>query len=114
LRTLTTDTPSLRLLADETANFLNGLAYLLDGLALLVDASARTPARNRNVPPTIPDRLPAVFNGGRAFVTIGAVELLWVTTAWPSGATAIVFVTIGSCCCHRKAIWLTVPPLHSR
>jgi uncharacterized membrane protein YccC len=27
-------------------------------------------------------------------VTIGAVELLWVATAWPSGALAIVFVAI--------------------
>jgi uncharacterized membrane protein YccC len=46
------------------------------------------------VPPGVADWLPAVVNGVRAFVTIGAVELLWVATAWPNGASAIVFVTI--------------------
>jgi uncharacterized membrane protein YccC len=33
-------------------------------------------------------------NGLRAFVTIGAVELFWVVTAWPNGAQAIVFAAI--------------------
>ena len=94
LRTLKTDTPSRRLLADETAKVLNGIACVLDGLALLVDAPGRTPAENRNVLPGVADWLPAVVNGVRAFVTIGAVELLWVATAWPSGALAIVFVAI--------------------
>ena len=51
-------------------------------------------AGHRNVPPGVADWLPAVVNGVRAFVTIGAVELLWVATAWPSGGSAIVFVTI--------------------
>jgi uncharacterized membrane protein YccC len=94
LLALKTDTPSQRLLADEAAEVLNGIACVLDGLALLVDASDRTPARNRNASPGVADWLPAVVNGVRAFVTIGAVELLWVATAWPSGGTAIVFVTI--------------------
>jgi uncharacterized membrane protein YccC len=94
LLTLTTDTPSRRLLADETAKVLNGMACVFDGLALLVNVPGRTRADNRNVPPTIPDWLPAALNGTRAFVTIGAVELLWVATAWPNGALAIVFVTI--------------------
>ena len=91
---LKTDTPSRRLLADETAKVLNGIACVLDGLALLVDAPGRTPAENRNVLPGVADWLPAVVNGVRAFVTIGAVELLWVATAWPNGGSAIVFVTI--------------------
>jgi uncharacterized membrane protein YccC len=33
-------------------------------------------------------------NSARVFVTIGAVELLWVATAWPSGALAILFAAI--------------------
>ena len=94
LLTLKTDTPSRRLLADETAKVLNGIACVLDGLALLVDAPGRTPAGYRNVLPGVADWLPAVVNGVRAFVTIGAVELLWVATAWPNGGSAIVFVTI--------------------
>jgi uncharacterized membrane protein YccC len=91
---LKTDTPSRRLLTDETAKVLNGIACVLDGLALLVDAPGRTPAENRNVLPGVADWLPAVVNGVRACVTIGAVELLWVATAWPNGGSAIVFVTI--------------------
>jgi uncharacterized membrane protein YccC len=68
-------------------------------VALLVDAPGRTraayrPAGYRDVTPGVADWLPAVVNGARAFVTIGAVELLWVATAWPNGAAAIVFVTI--------------------
>ena len=94
LRTLTADTPSLRLLADETAKVLNGMRCALDGLALLVDASGRALVAHRNVRPTVPDWLPALVNGARAFITIGSVELLWVATAWPSGALAIVFVAI--------------------
>jgi hypothetical protein len=42
----------------------------------------------------VPDWAPAFVNAGRAFVAIGAVELFWVVTAWPSGALAIVFVAI--------------------
>jgi uncharacterized membrane protein YccC len=94
LLTLTTDTPSLRLLADEAAKVLNGIASMLDGLALLVDAPGRTHAGNREVPPGVADWLPAVVNGARAFVTIGAVELLWVVTAWPNGASAMVLAAI--------------------
>ena len=43
---------------------------------------------------SVPDWLPALVNAARAFVTIGAVELFWVVTAWPNGASAMVFVTI--------------------
>jgi uncharacterized membrane protein YccC len=86
-------TPSLRLLADETAKALDGLVHVLDALALLVDAPGRPPA-GRRFRLTLPDWLPALVNAARAFVTIAAVELLWVVTAWPSGALAIVFAAI--------------------
>ena len=42
----------------------------------------------------VPDWLPLFVNAGRAFVTIGAVELFWVATAWPNGALAIVFTAM--------------------
>ena len=42
----------------------------------------------------MPDWLPALVNAARAFVAIGAVELFWVVTAWPNGASAMVFVAI--------------------
>jgi hypothetical protein len=115
LLTLPADTPSLRLLVDETAKVLNGMACVLDELALLAGAPGRTQVGYTNVPPGVADWLPAIINGARASVTIGAVELLWVATAWPSGTSAIVFVTIAlPCCCHREAIWPTSAPWLSR
>jgi len=94
LLAVTTDAPACRLFVDETANVLSGMARVLDGLGLLVDAPRRRPTGTRNVSPTIPDWLPAAVNAIRAFVAIGAVELLWVATAWPNGGLAVVFVTI--------------------
>jgi uncharacterized membrane protein YccC len=94
LRALPTGTPSLRLLADETAKVLAGIMHALDGLALLVDAPGGPLPGHRGFQLNVPDWLPAFVNAGRTFVTIGAVELLWVVTAWPGGAFAIVFVAI--------------------
>jgi uncharacterized membrane protein YccC len=94
LLTLTADTPSRRLLVDETARVLNGITRVLDVLALLAGSPGRTQAGYRDVTPGVADWLPSVVNGVRAFVMIGAVEFLWVATAWPNGGSAIVFVTI--------------------
>jgi uncharacterized membrane protein YccC len=87
-------TPSLRLLADQTAKVLAGMAQALDGLALLADGPVRPSARGLGVRLYVPDWLPALVNAGRAFVAIGAVELFWVVTAWPSGAFAIIFAAV--------------------
>jgi uncharacterized membrane protein YccC len=88
-------TPSLRLLADETAKVLAGISRALNGLALLVGDSARPAPRRGGVLPCVPDWLPPLVIAGRVFLAIGAVELFWVVTAWPNGARAIVFATIG-------------------
>jgi uncharacterized membrane protein YccC len=87
-------TPSLRLLADQTARVLAGLSCVLEGLALLVGDPAHSRARGRFVGLNIPDWLPAFVNAGRAFVTIGVVEVFWIVTAWPNGALAITFAAI--------------------
>jgi uncharacterized membrane protein YccC len=94
LLALPAGTPSLRLLADETAKVLAGILRALDGLALLDDHPSRPPPGRRGFWPTVPDWLPALVNAARAFVMIGVAELFWVATAWPNGATAIVFVTV--------------------
>lgn len=91
---LPASTPSRRLLLDQTAKLLDGMSQLFDGLALLVDDPARPRPRRRGARLRIPDWLPAGVNAGRAFVSIGAVELFWVLSAWPSGATAITFAAI--------------------
>jgi uncharacterized membrane protein YccC len=88
-------TPSLRLLADQTAELLGGISPALNGLALLVADPARPVARSRGVRRLrIPDWLPPFVNAGRTFVAIGAAELFWIVTAWPNGAGAITFATI--------------------
>src|SRR5215469_7888784 len=88
------DTPSLRLLADETARMLAGMLHVLDGLALLVDAPEQRPPISRSARPSVPDWLPALVNAVRAFVMISVAALFWVVTAWPSGALAMEFVAI--------------------
>jgi uncharacterized membrane protein YccC len=94
LLALPTGTPSLRLLADETAKVLSGMLHVPDGLALLVDAPEQPASDNRGFRLTVPDWAPALVNGARAFVVIGAVEFFWVVTAWPNGASAVVFAAI--------------------
>jgi uncharacterized membrane protein YccC len=91
---LPAETPSLRLLADETAKLLAGMLHVLDGLALLLDVPHHPSLGARGFRLGEPDWLPALVNGARAFLAIGAVELFWVVTAWPNGASAIVFVAI--------------------
>jgi uncharacterized membrane protein YccC len=91
---LAADTPSLRLLADETAKLLTGIMHVLDGLALLVDAPFHPSVGARGFRLSEPDWLPALINAARTSLAIGAVELFWVATAWPNGASAIVFVAV--------------------
>ncbi|MGE0257252.1 MAG: FUSC family protein [Alphaproteobacteria bacterium] len=95
LAALPASTPSLRLLADQTAEVLAGVSRALNGLALLVGEPASS-IRARGIRrPRVPDWLPALVNAGRAFAVIGAAELFWIVTAWPSGALAIVFAALG-------------------
>jgi uncharacterized membrane protein YccC len=94
LMVLPTETPSLRLLADETAKVLAGIMHVLDGLALLVDAPHRPSPGARDFRLSEPDWLPALVNAARAFLAIGAAELFWVATAWPNGGSTIVFAAV--------------------
>jgi uncharacterized membrane protein YccC len=94
LHALSAGTPSLRLLADETAKVLVGILHVLDALALLVDAPGQPLPSRHGFRLSVPDWLPAYVNGARAFVTIGAVELFWIVSAWPNGALAIAFTAI--------------------
>jgi uncharacterized membrane protein YccC len=94
LMALPTSTPSLRLLADETAKALDGILHVLDGLALLVDAPYQPSPDVRDFRLSEPDWLPALTNAARAFIAVTAVELFWVATAWPNGASAIIFVSV--------------------
>jgi uncharacterized membrane protein YccC len=86
-------TPSLRLLIDQTARVLSGLAHALDALSLLVGKAAPPPSGRRSRL-YVPDWMPASVNAARTFAVIGAVELFWIVTAWPNGAFAITFAAI--------------------
>ena len=89
------ETPSLRLVADEAARVLAGLSRVLDGLALLIAEHSPGRVHRRRLRFYVPDRLPALANGGRAFVAIGAVAVFWIVSEWPNGAMAITWTAIG-------------------
>jgi uncharacterized membrane protein YccC len=91
---LPASTPSLRLLADQTAKALAGMSHALDGLALLVADPARTRSRRHGFRLSVPDWLPSLVNAGRAFVTIGAVAVFWILSAWPNGASAVTWAAV--------------------
>ena len=87
-------TPSLRLLGDEAARVLAGLSRVLDALALLTANHTRRRAARRRLRLYVPDSLPALVNAARALVAIGAVEVFWIASEWPSGALAITWTAI--------------------
>jgi uncharacterized membrane protein YccC len=87
-------TISLRLLADQTAAAMAGFSHVLDGLALLSGDTARERSPARGLELHVADWLPPLINGGRAFATIGAVQIFWIWTEWPNGPQAITFAAI--------------------
>lgn len=82
------------MLADQTAVLLLGLGRALNGLSLLVADPLRSRPERYHFRFYVPDWLPPLVNGGRAFVAIAAIELFWIVTAWPSGGQAITWVAI--------------------
>jgi uncharacterized membrane protein YccC len=90
---LSTETPSLRLLCDRTAEGLLALCRAVDGVRVLDHPwAAQMPQRVARL--RVPDVLPALINALRVFLTIGAAALVWIWTAWPSGATFITFAAV--------------------
>jgi uncharacterized membrane protein YccC len=87
-------TPSLRLLADQTAKVLAGTADALNALARLTDVDTRADRCARRARLHVPDWLPAFVNAGRAFVAIAAVALFWIVTARPNGTVAITLAAL--------------------
>jgi uncharacterized membrane protein YccC len=93
LAALSADTPSLRLLADGTAEVLIGISRALNGLVLLT-GSDQGHQKVRVARLHLPDLLPALVNAARVFIVIGVVELFWIATAWPNGASAMTWAAI--------------------
>jgi uncharacterized membrane protein YccC len=90
---LPADTPSLRLLADGTAEALTGISRALNAMMLLTVAEQGGP-QARVARLRVPDQLPALLNATRVFIVIGVVALFWIATAWPSGALAVTWSAI--------------------
>lgn len=88
-------TPSLRLVADKSAEALAGLAQALDGLILLLGGHPRPVALRPGFRIRVADWLPIIIKAIRAFLAIAAVEILWIVTEWPNGALAVTFTAIG-------------------
>ena len=81
-------TPSLRLLADGIAQALRGLSQTAEALTALVGATPPVSYRHRR-PWYRPDLLPPAIAAVRVLVTLVAIELVWIATAWPNGAQAV-------------------------
>jgi len=87
------ETPSQRLLADSAATGMLGIARALNGLTGVVDPSDMIPVRG-TARLHVPDWLPASINAVRVFLSVGAISLFWIASAWPSGALAITFCAV--------------------
>jgi uncharacterized membrane protein YccC len=87
------ESPSQRLLADSAAQGLLGLARALNGLTGVVDPGDMVPVKG-TARLRVADWLPASINALRAFLSIGAISLFWIASAWPSGVFAITFCAV--------------------
>ena len=94
LLVLSASTPSLRLLADETAKVLSGMLRALDGLALLVDAPKSTSSRPSRVPAKRARLAARPRQRGARVSRDRCGRGIWVATAWPDGAFAILIAAI--------------------
>ena len=93
LTRFTAATPSQRLLADSAAMGMLGMARALNGLTGVVDPSDMIPVRG-TARLRIPDWLPPSITALRVVLSVGAISLFWIASAWPSGALAITFCAI--------------------
>ena len=86
-------TPMQRLLADNAAAGMLGMARALNGLTAVIDprdvVGVKGMAHLR-----VADWAPAYLNAARTLVAVGAMSLFWIATAWPNGVAAITFCAV--------------------
>ena len=87
-------TGSGQLLIDQTTKVFMGISQALRGLALLIADPAQPRPRSARSRLIVADWYPPLVNGCRAFLAIGAAELVWVVSGWSSGTTCIIWTTI--------------------
>ena len=86
-------TPAQRLLADNAAAGMLGMARALDGLTGVIDPRQMVGVKG-TVRLQVPDWLPPFVNAARVVLALGALSLLWIASAWSSGVTAITFCAV--------------------
>jgi uncharacterized membrane protein YccC len=89
------DAPPLLVAANACAEGLLGLVSALDALASL-DGSRSSVASWHKGRLRAFDWLPAVIVAARVVLAIGAVELLWIASAWPDGGNAVAYVAVSA------------------
>ena len=86
-------TPMQRLLADNAAAGMLGMARALNGLTGVIDprdvVGVRGGARLH-----VADWMPAFVNAARVLFAVGTISLFWVVSAWPNGVAAITFCAV--------------------
>jgi uncharacterized membrane protein YccC len=90
---LAAETPMQRLLADNAAIGMIGMARALNGLTGVIDP--RDVVRvNGGAHLHVADWLPAFVNAVRVLFAVGAMSLFWMVSAWPNGVAAITFCAV--------------------
>jgi uncharacterized membrane protein YccC len=87
------ETPMQRLLADNAAAGMLGMARALNGLTAVIDP--RDVVRVKGMAHLrVADWMPAFVNAVRVLFAVGAISLFWVVSAWPNGVAAITFCAV--------------------
>jgi uncharacterized membrane protein YccC len=86
-------TPMQRLLADNAAAGMLGMARALNGLTGVIDPRDVVGVR-RTARLHVADWMPAFVNGVRVLFAVGAISLFWIVSAWPNGVAAITFCAV--------------------
>ncbi|MEW6254665.1 MAG: FUSC family protein [Pseudomonadota bacterium] len=95
IEALAQDTLSARLLVRATRTVAVCLSAFIAAVVLLrTGEGERTPSPRR--PFVIADGLPALIAGVRACLSMGAVALVWMVTAWPNGPFAVAFAAVST------------------
>ena len=93
LTRLEAETPMQRLLADNAAVGMLGMARALNGLTGVIDPRDTMRVKGR-AHLHVADWLPAFVNAVRVLFAVGAVSLFWIMSAWPNGVAAITFCAV--------------------
>jgi len=86
-------TPMERLLADNAAAGMLGMARALNGLTAVIDPRAIVRIKG-TARLHVADWLPAFVNAMRTLIAVGAISLFWIASAWPNGVAAITFCAV--------------------